>query len=174
DLLAYVKQGGRLLVTGAHSAGFFRDDVEFGSDADSVASLGKGKIGMIGEDIGTEYFKNPTDEMRERLGRKVDELFPKQIVTVTGSHALDVTLNRAGKKTVVNLLNIGRGPDVGAAGVYNEIPPLTDIHVTYRTQKKPSKITLIPGNKKLTIVYESGEASVVIPRIDIHSLLVIE
>ncbi|MGE5313843.1 MAG: alpha-L-fucosidase [Acidobacteriota bacterium] len=175
ELLDYVKKGGKLLVTGARSSGFFRDEVQTESGGeDAIVPYGKGSIGFIPEDVGTQYYKQPTDEIRDRISRSVNRLFPDQTVTVAGMHGVDVTLNRVGKKTVVNLINIGRGPDVGAAGVYSEIPPVKDVHVSYRSQKKPSKITLIPGNKKLPMSYQSGIASVIIPRVDIHSLLVIE
>ena len=108
------------------------------------------------------------------MSAMVKELFPHPAVEVQGSHLIDVAVNRTAGKQVINLVNLGGSHNSGIIDVYDEIPPLADIRVTIRADKRPTQILLLPEKQVLPFTYADGAARVIIPRIEIHSLLVID
>jgi hypothetical protein len=142
--------------------------------AGAIIPYGKGKVGFIFTDIGLHYFTGSSSKLRNYVNSFVKELFPNPTVEVKGSHLIDVTLNKNGNKKIVNLINIGGNHNSGIIDVYDEISPLHNITVSVRADKKPNKITILPENKAVSFSYKNGKASLVIPKIEIHSLLVLE
>jgi hypothetical protein len=142
--------------------------------AGAVLPYGKGKVGFIFPDIGSHYFKGASSTLRNYMSAMVKELFPHPAVEVQGSHLIDVAVNRTAGKQVVNLVNLGGGHNSGIIDVYDEIPPLANIRVTIRADKKPTQILLLPEKQALPFTYAEGAARVIIPQIEIHSLLVID
>ncbi len=142
--------------------------------AGAIIPYGKGNVGLIFTDIGSHYFKGGSSAVRTYLSAFVAALFPQPKIEVQGSHLLDVTLNTIGHQEVINLINIGGSHNSGIVDVYDEIPPLANIHVSIRTAAKPNRITLLPENRPIHFSYKNGIAHVMIPKIEIHSLLVVE
>ena len=140
----------------------------------AIIPFGKGKIGFIFTDIGLHYFKGSSSALRNYVNTFVKELFPNPVVEVKGSHLIDVTLNKINNKEVINLINIGGNNNSGIVDVFDEIPPLFNINVFINTDKKPNKITLLPENKQVKFSFKNGKASLVVPKLEIHSLLVVE
>jgi hypothetical protein len=143
-------------------------------NAGAIIPYGNGKIGFIFTDIGLHYFKGSSSALRNYVSAFVKALFPNPIVEVKGSHLIDVTLNELGNKKIINLVNIGGNHNSGIVDVYDEVPPLTNIVVSIRCDKKPSKIILLPENKSVNFDYKNEKANLVIPKVEIHSLLVVE
>ena len=65
--------------------------------------------------------------------------------------------------TMVQLINAGR---------YDS--PVSDIQVSVRCEKRPSSIFLQPSGEKLQFDWRDNRAYVTVPRLEIHSVLVIE
>jgi hypothetical protein len=139
--------------------------------ASSENALGKGKITAIYFNAGSVYKEYKSPVLRDFIGNHINSLFPKPLVKVTGSHLVHVTLNRLNDRKYVNLVNItGEHTNPNAIG-YDEIPSLKNLKVNIRTEIKPSKILLQPGNKILDFEYQNGNSEVLIPEISIHSIL---
>jgi len=142
--------------------------------AGAVMPYGKGKVGFIFPDIGSHYFKGASSTLRNYMSAMVKELFPHPAVEVQGSHLIDVAVNRTAGKRVINLVNLGGSHNSGIIDVYDEIPPLANIRVTIRADRKPTQIFLLPEKQALPFTFADGAANVMIPQIAIHSLLVID
>ncbi|MBI3919909.1 MAG: hypothetical protein HY318_00725, partial [Armatimonadetes bacterium] len=70
-----------------------------------IASLGKGKIAATFLNFGERYSNAATTVARDFLNSLVRELFPKPLVEVQGSHAVDVSVNQLNGRLMVNLVN---------------------------------------------------------------------
>jgi hypothetical protein len=139
--------------------------------ASSVNNAGKGKIAAIYFNAGSDYeeFKSPV--LRDFLNSTINELFTDQLVRVTGTHLVHVSLNRLNDRMYVNLINVaGEHTNQNAIG-YDEIPVIKDISVSIKTGQKPSQILLQPAGKELEVVFQDGVSKVVVPELMIHSIL---
>jgi len=137
--------------------------------ASSVRQVGKGKIAAIYFNAGTAYSKYKTFVIRDFIAETIAQLSPEKRIEVSGSHLVHVALNKLNGKTYVNLINVaGESTNQSAIG-YDQVPPLTDISVTI--QGKPAKVILQPEGKELTISYSAGKSTVIVPKLEIYSIL---
>jgi hypothetical protein len=75
---------------------------------------------------------------------------------------------------MINLINVAGEHTNQAAIAYDQVPPLTDLTVSVKTPAKPAKIVLQPEGKELKFSYSGGKSTVLIPKLEIHSILEIE
>ena len=143
---------------------------EIGAAA-TVRQLGKGKIAGIYSDFGSNYAKNESHISRDFLGQLAKQLF-QPLVSVEGSDLVQVALNQKDGKTFLNLVNMSGNHKSAAA--YDEIPLLGPLSITLQHPKKPRRLTLQPENKPLTFEYQNGKVKFVLPRLEIHSVVVVE
>ncbi|NLO82347.1 MAG: hypothetical protein GX094_04715 [Clostridiales bacterium] len=144
--------------------------------AASINSYEKGKIAGIYMNIGERYVKAATSLSREFLGGIVRELFPEPVVRVWGSHNVDVTLNRtADGRLAINLVNTS-GPHADEnVYVYDEVPPVGPLYVSVRVgNRKPSRVTLEPYGRELPYIWEDECVKIVLPRLELHDIIVID
>lgn len=150
------------------------DDVRLRTGpAASVAVLGKGRIAGVYVNAGTDFYKRETYINREFIGSLVRQLFTPS-VTVSGSQFVHVALNRKGGKTMLNLINMAGQHGDKHVHSTAEIPSIGPLTVTYQTAGKPTKVTLQPEGKPLSYQYKNNKISFILPKLDIHSVVVIE
>ena len=148
-------------------------DLQYPSDeiSSSINSYGKGKIAGIYFNAGTSYTEFKTPVLRDFLDETIDRLFTNPVAEVTGSHLVHVIVNTANDKMYVNLVNVAGEHTNQNALAYDEVPPLHDIHVSIRSDAKPSRILLQPGNKVLEFVYKDGRSTLIVPELQIHNII---
>lgn len=153
-----------------------RDANDFAAPAVPAASirpLGRGKVAAVYLDLGERYVNAATSVARDFLNALVRELFPEPVVKVTGSRTVDVTLQRAGSRTVIHLVNTG-GPHADRrVHVFDEIPPVAPLQVRVR-HPKPRRVTLEPGGRELPFDFSEGMIRLEVPPVEIHRAIVIE
>ncbi len=140
--------------------------------AASISELGRGKIAAVYFTFGQGYVNARTDLMRQFLNDLARQLFPKPMVEVKGSHDVDVVVNRLDGKLAVNLVNTA-GPHQ-TEPILDTIPPVGPLDVTIRQAAKPAKVTLEPTGTALSFEHRNGEIHLVVPRVDIHEIIVVE
>ena len=137
--------------------------------ASSVRPFGKGKIAAIYFNAGSSYSQFKTPVIRDFIAETITELAPETLVEVSGSHLVHVAVNKLNHKTFINLINVaGEHTNQSAIG-YDQVPALTDISV--HLSGKPAKIILQPEGKVLDFTFANGKTKVVVPKLDIHSIL---
>lgn len=154
---------------------FFNEDTRFpvGVSA-SMARFGKGKIAGIYFDLGRSYQRFQSPVLRDFLNGIVRQLFTKPVVEVEGSKQIHVTLNDLKGKLSVNLINAGGQHNSDKIHTYDELPALTNLTVRIRTPQPPKRIIQQPENRPLTFSYANGVAIIQVPKLDIHSVLLVE
>ncbi|MCX5644639.1 MAG: alpha-L-fucosidase [Phycisphaerae bacterium] len=140
--------------------------------AASISSLGQGKIAALYFTFGQGYVNDRNDVSRRFLNDLARGLFPKPMVEVKGSSDVDVVVNRLGGRLAVNLVNTA-GPHQKEP-ILDSIPPVGPLDITIRTPKEPAKVTLEPGGQSLPFQYRDGETRLTLPRLEIHSIIVVD
>jgi len=150
------------------------NDTDEPSEAACVISpFGDGKIAALLFDVGSFYLTGQLSLVRDFVGGFVRELFPDPLVTVKGSHCVDVAVNRIGGKLAVNLINTA-GPHADkSVYVFDEIPPIGPLEIMVRLPEKPSGVKLEPEGADLDFEYRDGLLTLVLPRLEIHSIILI-
>lgn len=141
--------------------------------AASVAQLGKGKIAGVYLNLGDEYAKRETALVRDFIGTLAQQLFQPR-VKVAGSKFVNVALNTKGGKTMVNLINMAGSHADKHVHATDEIPALGPLSLTIQVDRRPSRVVLQPENQPLTFSYQNKQISLTIPKLAIHSILVLE
>ncbi|UCG56305.1 MAG: hypothetical protein JSU70_15730, partial [Phycisphaerales bacterium] len=121
--------------------------------AASIAGYGRGKIAATYFDFGERYQHAGTDVARDFLNSLVRTLFPEPIVEVTGSHYVDVTVNRIGGRLAVNLVNTAGPHADNNVYVFSDIPQVGPLEITIRSKTRPRKLTLQPKGEAIRYRY---------------------
>jgi hypothetical protein len=142
--------------------------------AASIIPFGKGKLMGIYADLSQSYSQHQSAKARDFIATLAHTLLPNPVVTVTGSHLVHVIANRLGSQLAINLINTGGRHADPRVFTYDEVPPLPNLTITIRTEKKPSRIVQQPENKVLPYTYRAGVTTVNVPKLMIHSVLMVE
>lgn len=143
------------------------------SPAVTLRKLGKGTIAGLCLDAGKRYFIARTAVARNLYGDIMRELFPSPLVKVTGSHYVHVTAMRKNGTLAINLLNSAGPHEAENVYTFDEIPPAGPLDIEIRT-KKPKRVTLHPGGKRIRHTYSRGAVRLTLPKLEIHAVLVLE
>ena len=233
-LLAYVEEGGTLIVTGTDSIGLFRDELlvremeivdklplviirggdmrslmqkkyaklqtdatvrnvmnvvrlegniemtnpppkkAIGEEIPSVIErkIGKGKIVGIAFDFGVAYNEERLAQLRMLLGDIV--LGEACKLSIKGSRYIETALMEKNGKTYIHLLNASGEHRAARVKTFDEILPIYHVTATYKTEKQPKSVRLLPENIPLAYSYENGVLSVSVEKVEIHSAIEIE
>ncbi len=148
------------------------DTAEDFETAASIRQMGKGKIAAVYLNLGERYENAATTVARDFLDTLVDTLFPDPLVTVTGSHHVDVCVNRQGNRTAVHLVNTG-GPHANKnVYVFDEIPVAGPLNVRIAAAQKPAGVWLEPEHRPCTFRYENGAINIRLEKLIIHQTIV--
>jgi hypothetical protein len=141
--------------------------------AASIRHLGKGKIAGVYFEMGNSYTKKSTTVVRDFLDGLVRELYPEPAVQVSGSHNVDVTLNRIDGKLAVNLVNTAGAHQDERVNVFDDIPAVGPLQVQIKFPEKPKNVLLQPGGRGVEYRYEDGVIKLDIDRLEIHDIIVV-
>lgn len=140
----------------------------------AISNCGKGKLACVYADLGAAYLTSTSPVIRDFLSGIVRELFPSPLVTIKGSHKVHVVPAMKNGKLMINLINTsGDHANLNYEG-FDEIPPLQNIEVSVKLEKKPQSAMLQPEGKKLTVEYIKGKAVFRIPELKIHRVIEIQ
>ncbi|MHB1306541.1 MAG: hypothetical protein ACYDC1_01515 [Limisphaerales bacterium] len=140
----------------------------------TITRLGQGQIAALWFDYGDAYLNRRVPVARDFLQAVVREIFPAPTVTVTGSTCVDVSLARNRGQLLVNLVNTAGLHELEKQYVFDEIPPVGPLEVAIRLPKEPKAIVAHPGRHSLELRWQDGVARVTVPRLEIHTALVVE
>jgi hypothetical protein len=142
--------------------------------AGSIADYGKGRLAATYLDFGESYLNAATAVAREYLHALVRELFPEPLVEVTGSHFVDLVVNRIGGKLAINLVNTA-GPHADEKiHVFDEIPPVGPLDVAIRCKTKPIRVSLEPEGEDLPFSYSQGVVRIKLSKLEIHEIIMLD
>ena len=144
--------------------------------AASVTALGKGRIAATFFSFSRGYLEQRSPAMRTFLNDLVRQLFPAPMVEVTGSNDVDVSVNRlgGGRGLAVNLVNASGAHWDTKKPLMDSIVPVGPLQVGIRVNSRPAKVMLQPEGQALAFEYRDGVVRTTVPKLEIHSILVVE
>ena len=95
-------------------------------------------------------------------------------MTVSGSRHVDVSANRKDGKLAINLVNTAGPHGNGKVFVFDDIPAVGPLSVAICHGKRPNKVTLEPHGRAVDCTYRQGKIHVIVPRLEIHEIIVVE
>ncbi len=153
------------------------DPDKAGCPAATVRKLDKGLAVHIPTNVFSIYWSYGFPDILAWLRETLDRLQPEPLFRTDAPQCVEVALRQKGDSLLVHLINGNPGRDLSHAGTQDlwvdDIPPLGPIAVRVRCARKPGKTTWEPGGIVADAVWKEGVLSTVLPRLDIHSCLVI-
>ena len=137
----------------------------------SENQYGKGRVTGVYFNGGSSYLDYKSFVLRDFISDRIEELFPNPLVEVSGSHLVHVAVNKLNNKIFVSLINVAGDHANPKATGFDEIPPLHNLSVSINTTKKPAKIILQPEGRPLDVDFQNGISKVVVPELEIYSIL---
>ncbi|GAA4467812.1 hypothetical protein GCM10023189_52080 [Nibrella saemangeumensis] len=162
---------GTRTIGGVYRTGDMRN---YQGPAASVAPLGKGRIAAVYLNLGDQYQKRETVQIRNLFAALVREAFPNPMVQVEGSRKVHVAVNRKDSRLLVNLINMSGSHANKAVHTIDDIESVGPLQISIRSAQRPKRILVQPGNQPASFTYQSGIISVKIPKLDIHSILQVD
>jgi hypothetical protein len=152
ELAAHATAGGRLVLIGEGPARLFERE-KTGADPNRIA-----------------FATAPDAALANTLRR----LLPDPVVRVDGPGSVDVSPRRLGDRFMVHLVNTG-GPHANAPdGGIPDIPPAGPLTVSIALSRAPKSVTAQPGGTALPVKWSDGRATITLPRLDLHTILVVD
>ncbi len=141
--------------------------------AATVAKLGKGSIAAIYGPIGDAYARSHDPATREFLQGVVDHIW-KPDLTVVAPPTVEIVLRKKDGRTVVHLLNSTGMQVAGDYAGVDYVAAVGPIRVSLKMPEKPKSITLVPDGSTLKPTWKDVWGEVVVPKVEIHSMIVFE
>jgi hypothetical protein len=152
------------------------DDFRFpsGNPVATVASFGKGKIAGFYIDAASAYYTYQARGYLKIMNAVIEQVFPKPIVSVSGSEYVHTVLDQKDGKWYIHLINVSGNHFNAKVYEYDQIPPTGDLILGINADKTIKKVVLQPEGKTLKYTEKEGKATIVIPSIAVHSIVQLE
>ena len=151
ELAAYSTSGGKLLLIGSEPAELFA--TELAKPGSTILSV---------------------ESIDEAFADVLAKALPEPVVEVAGTNDVDVSPRTLNGELSIHLVNTS-GPHANAPdGGITEVEPLGPLTISIRLKQAPKSITLQPGNEELDVVWDSGKATVTVPKLALYSILVVK
>lgn len=137
----------------------------------TIKKMGKGNIAGLYSDIGMYYLKEDSYLLCEIIKNVIDILFPGKIVTLDTDYKVHIVTSKKDKDYFLQLINLGGLKPGMGADYYAKLQPIKNLKLTINTEQKPDKIILQPEGEELAFYYDDQQISVMVPKIDIYSIL---
>ena len=141
-----------------------------GKPAAIVTAYGKGKIGVIGINIGTQY-NNAVQYQHRDLIRKMTAMLYNPIARVESADGIcEIVCLSVNGKLMLQVINAGGGHSDRHLSTENYIPSLENVVISLRDDIGVETVVLRPEGKSLDVSKCNGRNYFRIPKVDIHSI----
>ena len=140
-------------------------------------AVGDGAVLAIHGPVFRDYFGDHDPRLRRWFGGLVSGLPIAWRVELDAPAWLEVVARRKDGRLLINLVNRGSGEMTYPRRVIvDELPPVRDVTLRVRCEARPARVTLQPGGTALEWTREEDEgiATVRVPSVDIHRVVVME
>lgn len=138
-------------------------------------AVGQGSIVAVHGPLFQNYAGGHYPDVRAFVAGLVDRLRIPWLVEVDGPPRLEVILRHKEGKLVVNLINRGAGEALSPQRVIvDELQPVRDVVVRLYRPERPRAVTVVPADSPLDWTHEGGRVTITLPRVDIHSAIIVE
>jgi hypothetical protein len=142
----------------------------------TLRELGRGRAAYIAVDPFAAYRHEGHHLARLMIGHVMDMVVSAERRRINADKPLHVelSLQRRGMRWIVHLVNYFAQKRTAVLAHNEEITPVRDIVVRVRTGRAPRRVTLQPGDLELAWEYTDGVATVRVPELRLHAMVVID
>jgi hypothetical protein len=138
-----------------------------------AAAIRKGRVITIPYPIFKAFGLHGNLPYRSLVRNCIDILLPGKLIEVSGPSTLEATVMRQKNRTVVHLLQFVAERRHNT-DIIEDIIPVFDVPVTLSLNKKPHTVYLAPSKETLPFAYSEGRASLTVPKLEGHQMIVFE
>ncbi len=146
-------------------------------DEQFPAAVIKDNIAYIGWDIYTAYAKHGHLCFKELFTHALKKLMGDDFTvsaSIPDKAVVTYTRQEEEKRNILHLLFAHTTVRGENTEVIEDTVPLYNVKCTVKTDKKPSKISLVPEGKELEFVFADSKAEFIVPEVNIHQMVAIE
>ena len=145
-----------------------------GAPTAAVIPYGKGKLGVIGINIGTQYNDGVQYQHRELIRKMTANLYDPIARVESADGICEIVCLSVNGKLTVQVLNAGGSHRDMQLSTENYTPPLRNTVISLRSDIDIKSIVLQPENVPIETYKCGNRTCFKIPEIKIHSVVVIE
>jgi hypothetical protein len=140
--------------------------------------IGKGLAVHTTTSVFSHYAAYGDPQILRWLREIVVFLQPEPLFATDAPSWVDVSLRRKGEQWLIHFVNQNPGRDIDKLNTndlwVDEIPAIGPIACRLRLPCRPATVTLVPSGEPVTWSYRRGTLEMVLPRLHIHSCLVVQ
>ena len=169
-LSSYADNGGVVVLTGRQTAKFYG----YEAVAEPTAfSKGEGKIAVYPGERSYSYMTGRRTDIMKSLSDFLLTLYEPEVRLVSATGIVEIVDFEKDGRQIVQLVNCNGNHYDESSLTEESIPPVLDVVLKIRMDKRPKAIYQQPDGKRLKFKWNDGYAEVMIPRVDIHSSIVV-
>lgn len=138
-----------------------------------AAAIRKGNVITIPYPIFKAYGAHANPAYRWLVGNCIRLLIEPE-VTVSAPSTLEATVMRQDRRVVVHLLQFVADRRTDALDLVEDIIPLHNVPVSLKMSRAPRQVYLAPSGEALDFMFADGRASVTVPVVEGHQMVVFE
>ena len=131
----------------------------------------RGKVAVIGMDLGTHYNDGMQYLHRELIKNITDELYTKKAKIESSKGLLEIVLLTKNNRLLLQLVNANGNHTSDKCISEDYIPPVLDAKLSVALDTKPKSVTLQPENKPLEFEYKNSRVYFKVDRVDVHNIV---
>jgi hypothetical protein len=128
----------------------------------------------IANPLFTDYINLGVRVYRDILANCIERLLDKPLVKAELPYSAEVTLRKQGDRTILHILHYIAERKARKLDIVDTKIPLYNCRVSIKADKAPEKVYTAPGMQQLDFVYEKGYVVTTVPKIDGHTMVVLE
>ncbi len=139
-----------------------------------AAAIRNGGVITIPYPIFQAYGTHANLAYRALVGNCLKLLLPQPLVTAQAPSTMEITVLRQGRRSVMHLLQFVADRRTEVLDMIEDIIPVYGVPVSVRLDRAPKAAYLAPTGEKLDFRFADGRASVIVPKVEGHQMVVFE
>lgn len=139
-----------------------------------AAAVRRGNAAYISYPIFSAYGKHGNVPLRQLVQNVLALLLPEPLLRIEAPTSTEATLTRQPGRTIAHLLQYCPERRANNIDIVEDIVPLFDVPLSVKLPTAPAWVYLAPQQAALPFSYENGYASVRVPEIRGHAMVVFE
>jgi len=149
-----------------------------GFAAATVRRLGRGQAVHVTTNVFSHYWQFGNPDILAWLREMVELLVPAPLLRTDAPSFVELSLRRRDDRLLLHVVNGNPGRDISLVGSddywVDDIPAVGPYTFRIRSAGPVRRVTEQPGGRRLPFGFERGVLTVTLPRVEIHTCLVID
>ncbi len=138
-----------------------------------VRQLGRGCLVAVPTALCGDYWTYGYPELKAWVRELLEQFAPPPLVHTDAPCFVELSLRAKDGDLLIHLVNGCPGRDLAQAGTrdlwVDDVPRLGAIGLRVRCAQRPAAVTVEPGGATVPWLWQSGEATIELPHLDIHA-----